>query len=563
MTMTTHGDRREGRERRGSRRRSVGAATVAMGMAGLLVASACTSTNDGAAGVAPGSSAPGSTAPGGLAEAPPAGVAPQLDRADVDAAVGQLDGFVDDTMARTGVPGVAVAVVYQDEVLYAKGFGVRKAGEPAAVDTSTMFQLASVSKSLGSSVVASQVGQGIAWDDPVRTYEPNFAVADPYVTEHATFTDLMSHRSGLPDHGGDLLEDLGYDYDDIVAKLDQYPLARFRDNYAYSNYGFSIAGVAAAKAVGLTWAELSEQAIYEPLGMADTTSSVDEWRNAPNHASTHVLAEPNTTNWRADDTSNPEAQSPAGGASSSVDDMARWMRMELNGGQFEGRQIVEPAALQFTHQAHAFAHPATTPGARDSFYGVGFTINTDDAGRVQVAHAGAFALGASTDVTLLPSEGLGIVVLANSAPVGVAETISAQFLDEVKHGEQTVDWGPFLTEQFQMLVEHGRSEIDYAAPPAGAAAAQPAAAYTGTYTSPLYGPAEVVADGDGLVLKLGKELQLRYPMTHFDGDTFWFETSGENAVGPTGVSFTVTEGMATAFTVEYLDTLGLGTFTRS
>jgi CubicO group peptidase (beta-lactamase class C family) len=499
-----------------------------------------------------------------LPATPPEGVAPQLDRADVDAAIGQLDGFVDDTMERTGVPGVAVAVVYQDEVVYSKGFGVRKAGESGAVDTSTMFQLASVSKSLGSSVVAAQVGKGtIAWDDPVRTYEPGFAVADPYATEHATFTDLMSHRSGLPDHGGDLLEDLGYGYEDIIAKLNQYPLARFRDNYAYSNYGFSIAGVAAAKAEGLTWAELSEQTIYEPLGMDDTTSSIDEWRSSPNHASTHVLAEPGTTNWRADDTSNPEAQSPAGGAASSVDDMATWMRMELNGGQFDGREIVDPEALQFTHQAHAFSDPAEVPGARDSFYGAGFTVSTDDEGRVQVAHAGAFALGASTDVTLLPSEGLGIVVLANSAPVGVAETITAQFLDHVKHGELTVDWAPFIAGRFQQMLEQGGSPVDYANPPADAAAAQPANVYVGAYTSPLYGPAEIVAEGDDLVLVIGKDLQLRYPLTHFDGDTSWFTTSGENAVGPSGITFTVADGAATGFTIEYLDTLGLGSFTRS
>ncbi|WP_040494067.1 serine hydrolase [Ilumatobacter nonamiensis] len=533
--------------------------TFATGLAVLLVVSACTSIDDGA-----GEAAPASAPPAGLAATPPREVAQQIDRADVDAAVEELDGFVHDTMSRTGVPGVAVAVVYQDEVVYARGFGVRKTGEPAEVDTSTMFQLASVSKSLASSVVAAQVGSGrIAWDDPVRTHEPNFAVADPYVTEHATFTDLMSHRSGLPDHGGDLLEDLGYDYDDIVSKLDQYPLTRFRDSYAYSNYGFSVAGMAAAKAEGLTWAELSEQTIYEPLGMANTTSSVDEWLNAANRASTHVLAEPDSTSWRVDDTSNPEAQSPAGGASSSVDDMARWMRMELAGGQFEGRQIVAPEALQFTHQAHAFSHPATIPGARDSFYGTGFTIDTDDEGRVQVAHAGAFALGASTDVTLLPSEGLGIVVLANSAPVGVAETITAQFLDYVKHGTLTVDWAPFIAERFRLMLEHAESPVDYANPLPGADDPQPASSYAGVYASPLYGAAEVVAEGEELVLVLGKDMQLRYPLTHFDSDTFWFHTSGENAVGPTGITFDVTAGASTAFTVEYLDTLGLGTFTRS
>ncbi|AYJ51651.1 serine hydrolase [Rhodococcus sp. P1Y] len=530
-----------------SRRRSVAMSVLALSTSMLL---ACSSAAD--------------TEAPALAEAPPQVPPAQIDREAVDAAVGQLDGFVGDMMANTGAPGIAVAVVYQDEVLYSKGFGVRKVGEPDLVDTSTMFQLASVSKPVASSVVASLVGEGkIDWDDPVRQYEPGFSVADPYVSERASFTDLMSHRSGLPDHAGDLLEDLGYSYDEILARLNQVPLEPFRDNYDYTNYGFSAAGVAAAKSQGTTWADLSEQRIYEPLGMTNTTSSQQAWASAPNHAYNHILADEDTNTWAAKYVSNPEGQAPAGAAASSVDDMAKWMRMELGGGEFEGTTVVEPEALQFTHRAHAFAHPSTTPGARDSFYGIGFNVGTDNQGRVEVSHAGAFALGASTDVVMLPSEQLGIVVLANTAPIGVAETIAAQFMDYAKNGELTVDWAPFLADIFAGIVEQGRSETDYANPPASAAPAKPVDAYVGTYSSPFYGPAEVVESGGELVLKIGKNLQSSYPLTHFDGDTYWFEPVGENSSGPTGAEFTVAAGAPTTLTVEYLDPLGLGTFTRS
>lgn len=525
-------------------RRPIAWATVAIGMSLLL---ACSSSSETAA--------PAAT--------PPQVPAPQIDRDAVDAAIGQLDGFVDDMMSRTGAPGIAVAVVYQDEVLYSKGFGVRKVGEPDEVDTSTMFQLASVSKPVSSSVVAALVGQGkLDWNDPVKQYEPGFAVADPYVTEHATFTDLMSHRSGLPDHAGDLLEDFGYNYEDIISRLNQVPLEPFRDNYDYTNYGFSTAGVAAAKSQGETWADLSETLIYEPLGMNNTTSRQQDWAEAPNHAYNHVLVDKSTNTWEAKYVSDPEAQAPAGGASSSVDDMATWMRMELAGGELDGRRIVDADALQYTHQAHALAHPSAVPGARDSFYGIGFNVGNDDRGRVEVAHAGAFALGASTDVIMLPSEQLGIVVLANTAPIGVSETIGAQFMDYAKNGSITVDWAPFVADQFEQLTAHGRSDIDYAEPPTDTAALQPPSAYLGTYDSPFYGTADVIADGDDLVLKLGKNQQLSYPLTHFDGDTFWFETSGENAVGPTGATFTAPAGAPATLTVEYLDSLGLGTFTR-
>ncbi|WP_244165126.1 serine hydrolase [Rhodococcoides fascians] len=534
---------------------------LALGMTVLL---ACSSTAGTDSASNADSNAGSETNASALAETPPQVPPASIDRAAVDAAVGQLDGYVEDMMARTGAPGIAVAVVYQDEVLYSKGFGVRKVGEPDPVDTSTMFQLASVSKPVASSVVASLVGEGkLEWDEPIRRFEPGFAVSDPYVTENAGFTDLMSHRSGLPDHAGDLLEDLGYSYDEIIARLNQVPLEPFRDNYDYTNYGFSAAGVAAAKSQGTTWAELSEEKIYEPLGMTNTTSSQQEWVDSPNHAFNHVPTEPGSTTWEAKYVSDPEGQAPAGGAASSVDDMAQWIRMELAGGEYDGTTVVEPEALQFTHQAHSLAHPAETPGARDTFYGIGFNVGTDSQGRVEVSHAGAFGLGASTDVVMLPSEQLGIVVLANTAPVGVSETIAAQFMDYAKNGELTVDWAPFIAGQFEKMVAHGRSETDYENPPASTTPAREPSSYVGTYTSPFYGTAEVTAEGDELVLKLGKELQSSYPLTHYDGDTYWFEPVGENASGPTGAEFALTPGAPTTLTVEYLDPLGLGTFTRS
>ncbi|WP_230594268.1 serine hydrolase [Rhodococcoides fascians] len=534
---------------------------LALGMTVLL---ACSSTAGTDSASNADSNAGSETNASALAETPPQVPPASIDRAAVDAAVGQLDGYVEDMMARTGAPGIAVAVVYHDEVLYSKGFGVRKVGEPDPVDTSTMFQLASVSKPVASSVVASLVGEGkLEWDEPIRRFEPGFAVSDPYVTENAGFTDLMSHRSGLPDHAGDLLEDLGYSYDEIIARLNQVPLEPFRDNYDYTNYGFSAAGVAAAKSQGTTWAELSEEKIYEPLGMTNTTSSQQEWVDSPNHAFNHVPTEPGSTTWEAKYVSDPEGQAPAGGAASSVDDMAQWIRMELAGGEYDGTTVVEPEALQFTHQAHSLAHPAETPGARDTFYGIGFNVGTDSQGRVEVSHAGAFGLGASTDVVMLPSEQLGIVVLANTAPVGVSETIAAQFMDYAKNGELTVDWAPFIAGQFEKMVAHGRSETDYENPPASTTPAREPSSYVGTYTSPFYGTAEVTAEGDELVLKLGKELQSSYPLTHYDGDTYWFEPVGENASGPTGAEFALTPGAPTTLTVEYLDPLGLGTFTRS
>jgi CubicO group peptidase (beta-lactamase class C family) len=541
-----------------------GTTAVAVGLCGVLAASACSSSNDSDAGAAPGST-PGSTvAAGELAESPTPFPAPLLDRSDVDAAVGQIDGWVKTVMDESGVPGVAVAVVYQDEVVYEKGFGVRKVGEPEPVDTDTVFELASVSKPIASSVIAGPVGEGaLAWDDLVAPNLPGFSTSDPWVTEHVTYQDLLSHQSGLPDHAGDLLEDLGYDFQTIIERQSQQPLDPFRANWAYTNMGFSAAGEAVASVEGTTWPDLADQVIFDPLGMDSSSYRFEDFESAENRAYGHVLTDPDAKTWEAKYVRDADQQAPAGGASSSVHDMTKWLRMELGAGELDGAPIVDAAALQVTHQAHYTNNPAKAPAARNSAYGLGWNVSVDNAGRAKLGHSGAFALGAGTNVTMLPGEGLGMVVLANGAANGVSETIVSQFFDYVENGRLTVDWWPFVSAQFEHLNNEGRSEVDYANPPAGAAAPQPASTYVGAYTSPYYGPMEITAEGEDLTLRIGKDLRLSYPMTHFEGDTYWFETSGENAVGPSGVTFTVTGGQASSVDIEYLDHTGLGTFSRS
>jgi CubicO group peptidase (beta-lactamase class C family) len=123
----------------------------------------------------------------------------------------QLADYVVKAMQKTGVPGVAVAIVYQDKVVYLKGFGVRKAGEPAPIDADTVFQLASVSKSIASTVVAVLVSQHkVSWDDRIADIDPDFKLSNASVSKKVTIRDLLSHRSGLPTSAGDELEGLGF-----------------------------------------------------------------------------------------------------------------------------------------------------------------------------------------------------------------------------------------------------------------------------------------------------------------------------------------------------------------
>ncbi|MEU8433144.1 serine hydrolase [Streptomyces sp. NPDC029216] len=491
---------------------------------------------------------------------PPPPPKPRISDAAVAKAVAGLDAAVADVMRRTGIPGVAVAVVHRDKVLYLKGFGLRRTGESAKVDPDTVFQLASVSKPISSTVVAGALKDPDAWDEPLASSLPGFALKDPWVTSHVTPADLFSHRSGLPDHAGDLLEDLGYDRSYILGHLREEPLTPFRSSYAYTNFGLTAAAEAVARAHGTTWQKLSADTLFKPAGMTHTSAEFSAFAHAPDRAYGHVKTGTSKNGagiWSPRYVRDPDAQAPAGGVSSTARDMARWLRLQLGDGVLDGKRIIPADTLNRTRLPEIVSQADTLRGV-PQFYGLGWNVSYDDAGRLRLGHSGGFELGANTNVTLLPLEQLGIVVLTNAAPVGQADTIALDFFDTAEHGKPTADWLALTGALYaQELNEGHRSRTDYAHPPAAAEPAREAGTYTGTYRNPFYGPLTVTADAKGaLTLSLGPK-PLRFPLTHYDGDTFSFETAGENAVGRTGVFFS--DGTVR---IEYLDAEHLGTFTR-
>ncbi|MEW2136401.1 serine hydrolase [Streptomyces sp. NPDC005409] len=470
---------------------------------------------------------------------------------DVAKALDTLDAQVRDGMRRTGVPGVSVAVVHDDKVVYLKGFGVRSTAAPSEkVGPDTVFQLASVSKPVASTVLAQALGAD-GFDAPLK----GVTLKDPWVSSHVTAADLLSHRSGLPDHAGDLLEDLGYDQAYILSHLRDEPLGAFRTSYAYTNFGFTAAAEAVAKAKGVPWDKLSEDLLYKPAGMTHTSSRFSDYEKAADRALTHVKTDDGT--WKPRYVRDADAQTAAGGVSSNARDMARWLRLQLGGGKIDGKQVINSAGLAQTHLPHIISQPPTAPNTQPGYYGLGWNVRYDDHGRLRLSHAGAFALGTNTSVMVVPAEKLAIVVLTNGAPTGLPDTIALNFVDTAEYGKPSRDWLPVVGEAYKQQLGEGRSKTDFAKPPADPKPAREDSAYTGTYTNPYYGRARVEAgQGGGLVLHLGPK-PMAFPLTHYDGDTFSFETVGENAIGRTGVTFT--DGR---MRVEYLDADGLGTFDK-
>lgn len=523
--------------------RPLGAVVLAAGLA----MTACTTDGTGGGGNAAGTT-PGSTP---AAEGRPA----TLDAAQVEAATGQLDAIVGDAMERTGVPGVAVAVVHDDQVVFAKGYGVRNAEGTDAVDAQTVFQIASMSKPISSTVVSGEVGKGtIAWEEPVSEQTDSFELADPWVSEHMTYADLFSMRTGLPGAAGNELEAIGYDRAEILRRLRLVELAPFRDTYSYSNFGLTAGGELAAEAAGTTWEELAESVLFEPAGMTSTSARHDDFVARDNRADLHVEI---GGTWTPAFERLPDAQAPAGGVSSNVEDLARWIRLLLADGKLDGEQIIDGDALVDATTPRIVSRPAAVLGGQPGFYALGWSTETDALGYRRLNHSGAFSVGAATTAVLIPELDLGIVVLTNGMPIGVPEAIADAFLEQAITGTTSQDYLDVWGQRFANI--YGEPlEL----PASTNTPARDDAAYVGTYTNEYVGDVEVVVDGDGLAILEGPD-KMRFPLEHHDADLSTYAQSPELPDFPTSVAFTVgPDGTATAVEISTFADVGQGTLTR-
>lgn len=446
-----------------------------------------------------------------------AGSPAHADTNHVDEAVAQLPGIVEQMRQQTGVPGLAVAVVHNDQLVYSGGFGVRNSKGTKPVTADTVFQLASVSKSLGSSVVAAAVTKrSVRWHDPIRRFLPNFELSQNFPTRNVTIADFYSHRSGLPGSTGNELESFGFGRNQIIKRMRLVPLDPFRVTYSYSNYGMTVGGEAVARANDTTWPRLARRLIFNPLGMRETSYRHSDFIKRSNRADLHQQID---GKWVPAVERQPDAQAPAGGASSTVLDMARWMRMQLADGRLDGERVVRAGALRQARSLQMRTSPNSEDATGIRGYGFGMGTTVDDTGRIRWSHSGAFTAGAATTYLMVPDLDLGIVVLTNGWPVGLPEAIAETFADIAETGASSRDWLPILQQAFAVYTTPNRT-VDGKPRPANPVPAAALSRYVGTYRNEYVGTATVRQVGKRLVLRLGPNGQTRLRLRHWTGNVF-------------------------------------------
>lgn len=486
------------------------------------------------------------------------------DERAVAAALEQLPGLVERTLDDTGVPGMAVAVVHGGETVYAEGFGVREAGTELPVTPDTVFQIASLSKPLSATGVAAAIGQSdgaLDWDTPIRTLLPGFAFSDPIVTETATVGDAFSHRTGLFTGAGDDLEDIGYDRQTILERLRLQPLDAFRSTYHYSNFGLTVGAEAVAESRQQSWEDLMDELVFDPIGMGSTSARHADFLSHDDRALLHAKVDGEFLPLYDRD---PDPQAPAGGVSSTANDLAQWLQVLLNDGRTVGddETVADAAALRAAMSPQIVSGGGTELTVRPSHYGHGFNASPLLSGRMSFSHSGAFVLGAGTAFQVVPDWDLGIVALTNGAPVGAPESLIAQFTDIVQFGSVTRDWtadfGGFFAAQLAPV-----GDLVGEDPPAAASYPADAEQLLGRYRNGYFGDMLIERRGDALVALMGPEGVTELELMPWDESRLAYAPNAENAPLGSLSSATLTrDATGIRITMQSFDSRGLGTWTR-
>jgi CubicO group peptidase (beta-lactamase class C family) len=457
-----------------------------------------------------------------------------------------IDAYVEKGLRDWSIPGLAMAVVKDDKVIFLKGYGVREAGRPEAVDGQTLFGIGSATKSFTAAAVGLMVEEKrMSWDDPVTKYLPDFQLYDPVLTSQVTLRDLLSHRTGLPRANGTLLSPYGRAE---TARRMRYlkPSAGLRSQFTYNNQMYLVAGLALEAVAKTNWDDFVRQRFFAPLGMTASNTSANALERLPNVAQPHAKIGGEVRRLPFD---NNDSIAPAGAINSNAAEMANWVRLFLNKGAFGGRQILSPQVVRALQSQQTVIQlgPLTEklfPSTHFQGYGMGWFVR-DYRGRKVVEHGGNVD-GMAAQIGMLPEERLGVVILSNMNntpfPSALMYRIFDAFLGDPEGQTQ-------LSAEYLQLVGDGEAQAKAREKEFEAKRApdtKPSLSlesYVGPYANELYGDASVTLEGGKLYLRFNEAAQ--GALEHWQNDTFritWSNPLFVEAVGKTPISFIISNG---------------------
>jgi CubicO group peptidase (beta-lactamase class C family) len=438
---------------------------------------------------------------------------------------GAIDRTVSRAMQAFDVPGMAVGIVKDGEVVFAKGYGVREYGKPERIDADTLFQIGSNTKAFTAAALAIAVDEGtLRWDDKVIDHLPQFRLYDPFVTREITVRDLLSHRSGLAAGAGDLMFYPQTDFSraEIIHGLRYLkPVSSFRSKFDYDNVLYLVAGEVVPAVTGQSWEDFVEKKIFAPLQMQACAANYDRIKDRGNVAAPHVMVDGKPSRIEVEDL---RTIGPAGTINCSVNAMTKWLQMQLSAGSAPGgTRLLSAERIEdmWTVTTIKPLQPQLAELSRTHFSGYGLGWDLDDTfGRKRVSHTGGVP-GSVTLVSMIPELRLGLLVFTNQESGVAMQAVGNQILDAYL-GAPARDWVNIASEFSAGRAAQAKETEQDVAKVALSATPPPLALdqYAGSYQDPWRGEASVRREGDGLVLKLSRTRKLEGPLTPHNGNVF-------------------------------------------
>ncbi len=429
-----------------------------------------------------------------------------------------IRNFIDTTMDSWKVPGLAMAIVKDDKIILAEGFGLRSIADDLPVTENTIFAIGSATKSFTTTTMAMLVDDGLLdWDEPVRTYLPTLRMWDDFATQRMTPRDLASHRSGLPRHDA-MWYNAPFTRQELFDRLRYLePNEDFRSKFQYQNLMLMTAGYLVGRVAGTTWEEVVKKRIFEPLGMSSSNFSVKESERSIDFA--YPYKENDEDELEQMPFRDISVVGPAGSINSTAADMAQWVRFHLNDGKVGEEQLLSSTLVAEMHTPQmVISAPVKYTERLNPCYGLGWFVEVYR-GHQRVYHGGNID-GFSALVSLLPQDGLGLVVLTNKngSPLpGLVSLYATDLLLGLEpvdfHGRTKARYDAAMAE----LADEGQEEQQQAERVKGTKPTHKLPEYVGTYRHPGY--------GDFVITREGKTLNFEFnafsgELEHWHYDTF-------------------------------------------
>ncbi|MDT8309320.1 MAG: serine hydrolase, partial [Bacteroidales bacterium] len=438
--------------------------------------------------------------------------------------IDSLDIYFSKAVADWDVPGMAIAIVDNDSIIFSAGYGVTNIYQKQKVDANTMFAVASITKTFTATAIMMLEEEGaLQIDDRVTDHLPYFELYDPFVTHQMKVRDLLCHRTGLATFSGDLLwYGTIYSTEEVIKRARYLqPKYGFREKFGYSNIMFMAAGEVIESVSGMKWSDYMQKHYFEPLGMQRTITSTDDITYYKNVADPHTTENEETIpipwlNW--------DNMAPAGAIISSVNDVAQWIRLQLNQGVFQGDTIFSSNTSLEMWKPHTILEVTKGsarlfPSTQFKAYGLGWSVFNYHGAKI-VGHNGGYD-GMISQMILIPEKNIGFVILTNKNS-SLYYPLMYKLLDEILVGKQTYDWSGLFLDFQERQKEHDASTAqDSADLLSSGKPSLPNDAFVGSYTCKMYGDVLIKEDeSEGLVMEMVPAPLFTGTLTHKHLNTF-------------------------------------------